>query len=73
MNIKFVGNSKKSGDKQTRIEKGHRRIGEKAQETRLDAGIPDIVHLRHTAQFMNSECVLECREKPTSQVTSQSS
>ena len=51
-------------------EKGHIGIVEKAQET---SNMHNTVCLCHHVAiyiyFMNSGCVLECRETPTSQVT----
>ena len=44
------------------------KIVEKAQETSSDTGMHDTV-LVPLLYFMNSGCILECRETPTSQVT----
>ena len=43
-------------------------IVEKAQETSSDTGMHDTV-LLPLLYFMNSGCILECSETPTSQVT----
>ena len=48
--------------------KGHIGIVEKAQETSSDSDMHNTV-LVPLLYFMNSGCVLECRETPTSQVT----
>ena len=50
------------------LEKGHIGIVEKAQETSSDSDMhkPVLVPLLY---LMNSGCVLECRETPTSWVT----
>ena len=49
------------------LKKGHIGIVEKAQETSSDSDMHNTVCLCH--YFINSGCVLECRETPTSQVT----
>ena len=48
--------------------KGHIGIVEKAQETSSDSDMHNTV-LVPLLYFMNSGCVLECRETPTSWVT----
>ena len=50
------------------IKKGHIGIVEKAQETSSDSDMHNTV-LVPLLYFMNSGCVLECRETPTSWVT----
>ena len=50
------------------IKKGHIGIVEKAQETSSDSDMHNTV-LVPLLYFMNSGCVWECRETPTSWVT----
>ena len=50
------------------LKKGHIGIVEKAQETSSDSDMHNTV-LVPLLYFMNSGCVLECRETPTSWVT----